>query len=831
MSVNLRILVPESTINYVKNPSPRYDLTGYTAAGATITRTLDRSRFSIASVKVVTAGSVLHEGFYYRVSNLVGISDFITASVYVRGSGKVRLRLINNPSGAEWYTPPFALNDDRWHRLEISGNSTGSDDMRLYVETDDLSASVVTFYADGLQMERKPYATTYCDGSREGCRWDVQAYATSSSRDATSRVGGRWVPLAGPCRPDNNLYVTVLGGLGMPPIENQTQPWSNASGSFFQDVKVEDRTLTLSLFAKNNNLTPVSPADPVVLHELRQQLIDIIKPDKTVGGEAFLLEYSTTESNRPLYIRARYDAGLEGSWDVRNEWVNSFPLRLLCVDPFWFEDDQEVASLDIKLSFLANSHFFTENVSTGQWNRVSGTEFSNGIDAIIQAPDGAIYVLEDNVSTGIVRGLSKWDGTTRTFLGSANAGVDALAVGPAGEIYVGGVFTAIGGIAANGIAKYTPSTNTWSALGTGIGGGGQCLAICVAPNGQVYIGGIFTSVGGVTCNYIARWDGSQWRTVGSTSGFNTSVSCIVNARDGKTLYVGGAFTQSNGGSVTYNHVASIDIETNLISQLGYGITGTTVNAMAVGLDGTLYAGGQFTASAAPGAAALVNMAQWSGGAIWLPMGSGLGDLAFSQSVRALAVGKNGELYASGTFTLSGDRNISRLAVWRKDTWNPKEVELNDAATQFFQAILVAENGDLYFGHSFSTAPFPTYAFPKTTSVNNDGTAAVFPTLYYTGGGTIRFFENVKTKQVIYLNLIVLSGEEIMIEFSQGKIISSMRGDLSYAILPGSDIRAIYLLPGENIFSALVINDVGGVMQLRYQPQHHSADAVVDAEEL
>lgn len=832
MSVNLRILVPDSTVNYVKNPSPRYDLTGYTLVGSTITRTLDRSRFSIASVKVETAGAALHEGVFYRVSDLVGISDFITVSVYVRGAGKVRLRLINNPSGAEWFTAPFTLDDDRWHRLEISGNSTGSDDMRLYVETDNLAAAVNTFYVDGLQMERKSYATTYCDGEQEGCRWNITAYATASSRDATSRAGGRWVPLAGPCRPDNNLYVTVLGGFGMPKIDNQTQPWSNSSGSFFQNYKVQDRTLTLSFFAKKQDLTPSQPPDPVVLHELRQQLIDIIKPDKTVGGEAFLFEYSTTESDRPLYIRARYDAGLEGSWDVRNQWVNAFPLRLLCVDPFWFEDDQEVASLGIKTTASSpTSSVFSkiDNIWT-EIKQPAGTKLGPAVNCFAEGPNGIIYFGGSfTTPAGISAGIAKWDGQTFSSVGPSGVGaltqIFGLAVGPDGTLYATGDFTTIGGVACNRVAKYNPVTNAWSALGTGLNGTGN--SVCVAPNGQVYVGGIFTTAGGVTCQQIARWDGSQWRTVGATSGFDGNwVRVLVNAGDGRTIYVGGEFVTSNGGSVTYNRVASIDTTTNLISRLGYGVNGN-VRAMTVGLDGTIYIGGDFTASSAPSAAPLSIVARYSGGQLWLPMGAGL-DFSGSGAgtVIGMATGVNGQIYAVGNFDLSGVKRVPRIITWYGEVWNPSEIWYEN--TSGINAVFSAQNGDIFVALGSSSIPVIS---PATSTINNTGTAAVFPLLYYTGPGTIRYLENLKTLQLIYLDLIVLAGEEIFIDFAKGEIFSTFRGEIPYVILPGSEIRSIYLVPGDNAISALVTDDVGGVMHLRYEPQHHSADAVVDADEL
>lgn len=838
MSINLRILVPESTTNYILNPSPRYATTGWNAVGSTVTRVLTRSRWSIASLQVVTTGASLNEGTFFRVSDLSGIQDWVTASVYVRGAGKVRIRLINNPNGAEWTGDPIALTDERWTRIEVSGRCNGSNDMRLYVETADLTAKAITFYVDGAQMERKPYATTYVDGSQPGCRWNIQAYATQSTRDDSSRAGGRWVALAGPCRPNNDIYVTLLGGLGMASIQNQTQPWSNSPGSFFQNSKVRDRTLTLSFFVKKEDLYPSGPPDLTPLHEMRQQIIDIVKPDATGGDEAFLFEYESTEANRKLYIRARYDGGLDGSWDVRNQWVNAFPVRLLAVDPFWFEDDQEVALLGMSTTYpQTTTGLFARKEN--QWIQIRNSLGHRAYaPVIVEHPSGAIYfagVTRTTPGSGTIilsYGLIRWDGKEFTKVGDITGGtVEAMTVGLNGVIYITGIFTGAGGVAVSNIAMYNPETGVWSALGTGINSTGQDI-VC-ADNGQIYVGGNFTMAGGISCLRIARWDGSQWRTVGATSGVDAPVLALVKARDGKTLYMGGVFDKSNGNSVTYNRVASIDTTTNLLSQMGSGISddvipGEFVEALGVGLDGRVYAGGGFLTSAS--GAPLLKVAQWSGGRIWLPMGGGFAIENGGTSVSSFGIGKNGEIYVSGSMKQLANGEVigSGLVKWLKDTWQTMEVFQNvpPASIGIDTTVVVHSSGDIYINlDSFFTM------LPSQTVISNPGTAAVFPLLYYKDAGTIRYIGNVRTGQAIYLDLTVFDDEEIFFDFARGKIMSTVRGDVSYSILPGSEIRSIYCLPGENTFSVLVTNDVNGIMQLRLQPQHWSVDAVVEAEEL
>ena len=187
--INLRVLVPDSTINYVKNPTFRYDTVGWTAFGSTLTRSMDYARFGIASGKVVTNGAALNEGVYYRVNELQGVSGNVTVSCYVRGAGaKVRVKL-RDGGGNTWVSDPFAL-DDRWNRLEVTGLVTGTNDVRLYIELAETAAKVATFYVDGAQIEVKAYSTTYCDGDQEGCQWNGSFSASKSTRPNSTRNGG-----------------------------------------------------------------------------------------------------------------------------------------------------------------------------------------------------------------------------------------------------------------------------------------------------------------------------------------------------------------------------------------------------------------------------------------------------------------------------------------------------------------------------------------------------------------------------------------------------------------------------------------------------------------
>ena len=239
------------------------------------------------------------------------------------------------------------------------------------------------------------------------------------------------------------------------------------------------------------------------------------------------------------------------------------------------------------------------------------------IKAMLAHDDGAgggtaLYVAD---VTGVVR----WDGTAWTRLATVTGpvspqvsvfGVFDSGTGP--ELYAGGRFVTIEGIAAEGIARWDGVG--WAPVGAGVTStqawtGVDALRVFDDGAGaQLYVGGSFEDAGGLAVESLARWDGSAWSDFGffgnealmpPNGGYGgivptTTVYAFATYDDGSgagpSLFVGGTFITSPAGD---SHVAQYG---GCSDALSYCTAGTS----ASGCQALLSATGVPSASALSG---------------------------------------------------------------------------------------------------------------------------------------------------------------------------------------------------------------------------------------
>ena len=294
--------------------------------------------------------------------------------------------------------------------------------------------------------------------------------------------------------------------------------------------------------------------------------------------------------------------------------------------------------------------------------------------------------------------IARWDGTNWNALGvgltrSFSGSLDVRAIKARNnEVYIGGDFSSAGGIDCTNIAMW--DGNNWSALANGFDA--AVFAIEVTPT-DVYVGGSFTNAYnfpgfGTMVNRIARWDGGAWWDLGG--GVSGGVGAIYAANG--ILYVGGSFT--NAGGNTANRIATWDGVS--WSSLGTGAAnGVNSTVSAILVDGTdVYVGGSFTTA---GGVTAPGIAKWDG-SNWSSVGQGV-FYSSTASVRALA--KIGSyLYAAGTFTNAGGATPARsIARWDGTKWEALGSGIGTMTGAVRGNTMVAWNNDLFVGGIFEDA--------------------------------------------------------------------------------------------------------------------------------
>lgn len=605
-----------------------------------------------------------------------------------------------------------------------------------------------------------------------------------------------------------NAYFAGMPGMGMPPVENVAVPYGTADGALYQRTVVRPRIMTLIVEANTQ-----SGATYTSLHTARRSLIDLIKPDRSATQQPVVVRY--TNNGVTLEIDAYYDGGLEYGDLVG--FSERIAVRFVSYDPYWRKTSDTSASAATQTT-LASVNSIAERSTAGVWANLGGGINIGAVYALLYDSSGNLYAGGAFTSIGGVaaNNIAKWNGSAWSALGTgADSTVQALALAPNGDIYVGGAFGSAGGVANTaGIAKVT-SSGTWSALGssTGTAGGGGVTALTVDPVGTLWITGGFTSVHGVAATNVAsRNTAGTWAALGTGL---SSMGLAIVAPDSTGPYVGGGFTTANG--VTVNRIAKWTGATFVA--YGAGANGE-VNALAAGPDGSIYAGGVFTAI---GGVSAARVARLKSGA-FTPLGTGVG----GGDVYTLAVLSDNTLWAGGFFTSAGGLTLpDGFARWQSGTWLPPDIDMPGTAQG--RVLAVSSTGKLAIGTQYGTSG--SAAAAGITTITNAGTATAWPVITITGPtvGAAYLYQiaNYTTGDAIYFsNLIINAGETYTLDLRPGykTFTSSWRGNLYYALLPGSNEMTWRLLPGANSISIYTSNSTC-TATIAYRERYWSTDGV------
>ncbi|MBL9077577.1 MAG: hypothetical protein JNL08_08745 [Planctomycetes bacterium] len=300
------------------------------------------------------------------------------------------------------------------------------------------------------------------------------------------------------------------------------------------------------------------------------------------------------------------------------------------------------------------------------WSALSPVITDGQVTALHTLPDGSLVAGGNFTVIGAVpcQHVARWDGSAWTPLGTgvttnplAFEQVSAIATLTNGDVVVGGSFLTAGGVPGTmRIARWNGSA--WSALGSGVGWPFETTSVecCVRmPNGDLIAGGTFTFAGSGFAPHVARWNGSTWSSVGG--GANGDVLALAVAGNGD-LIIGGQFDTLFPGPITgANGIARWN--GTAWSKFGSGLNDRVYAILVLG-NGDIVVGGDFTSA---GGVVANRLARWNGTA-WSALGTGV-----DGRVTSLVALPNGDLMATGAFTSAGGQPAAHVARWNGTSWS------------------------------------------------------------------------------------------------------------------------------------------------------------------
>lgn len=806
-------------VNRFFNPSIEIDTTGFTASGGAISQSATQAYVGAYSLASVGSGAI----FGWRSTSAQATTPAATYTFKAWLYGVVgvvyRITIYDTYPGVVNSTADFT-GTGAWQLVTLTFTA-GVASQTYQIQT--TAATTGTFYTDAIEIRNNPN-DTYIDGDQIDCIWNGAPHNSSSLLLVDRRGGGEIVDIAA-------TYLFKIGdesGAGMlgPKYKELDRP--NRAGTEATGIKVPRRMWQLGGIFDGGDFPTV--------RKMRNELSDALGAYSAplVDGVPQPVRLRYVGAEKTLQIDARYAGGLDNAITANTLHTNRAALRLLANDnPYWYQLPQSGDVID------GNDDLSLYGVS----GRV----------------DGAWTALNVGAVTG-------------------NGDVFAIAVARNGNVFIGGDFTQIDGVANTAYcAYYSPLTGTWFPLQTGVNG--IVRAILPLPDGRVVLGGEFTNAGGdANADYTALYDPST-DTLSAPGGapLNGIVyGLAIDPTTGEVILVG-AFTQS-ALPVTLNRVARLLIGGNYaaVGSVTPGVDGTVfgvgvrtdgqiiiagqhtekISAIAsggtafyeVGVNGgangnglgvyvdldtdTVYVGGAFTTFDTETAERVIIFYSISSTYVqWETMGGGFAD----GDIRTFVKTASGEIYAGGSTTECNDLNDNASQfLWTGSRWIRSRLVIATDGSLATYAVAVAPDGTLYQGGE-TTAPTFSQTSGLTAITLPDGAAATYPVFEFmksgtaTGEQTLVTIENFTTgSRLVFDSLNLLDNEIVRVDCQNGIFWSSVGRNLNSYLLDGN-ISDFYLQAGANDVYVLVEDTTADDLLSRafYHINYETVDAAED----
>lgn len=192
--------------------------------------------------------------------------------------------------------------------------------------------------------------------------------------------------------------------------------------------------------------------------------------------------------------------------------------------------------------------------------------------------------------------LARFSGATGALSGgftpTLNGTVSALLVQPDGRFVVGGEFTLVNGAQRRRLARFNADGTLDSGFVPAAIPDGAVRALELAPDGKIYVGGSFQSIGGEPRAHFARLNGNgTLDTSFSNTGVDDDVLAIAMEWDQHRVYIAGDFTDVGGFDRA--HVARVWPHGVINNGFNAGAVSGSVSSLTAVPDGGVIIAGSF----------------------------------------------------------------------------------------------------------------------------------------------------------------------------------------------------------------------------------------------
>lgn len=350
--------------------------------------------------------------------------------------------------------------------------------------------------------------------------------------------------------------------------------------------------------------------------------------------------------------------------------------------------------------------------NTTYYYRVRGANYNgSGAYSVVASctTDGSPWygpgALEPNISTGF----------------SVNGAVHSFAVQGDGKIVIVGDFTQVNSVSKNRIARLNSDWTLDTAFANGTGANSSIYSVALQSDNKVIISGYFSSIHGISTEYIARLnaDGSLDTSFNPGLGPDSRPEAIAVQLDGKIL-IGGYFRTYNG--MSQENLARINPDGSL--DLAFRTTpNSSIYDIKVLENGKIIIAGDFSTinGITKSGVALLN----SDGTLDATYNTGSG----SWGVRVIAIQSDGKSIIGGSFTTFSGLNRNRVARLNADGSVDTTFDSGKGPDGTVNSLSLDQNGWVVIGGDFSSVQ-DTYCF-RIGRLNPTGT---IDTTFKTGLG-------------------------------------------------------------------------------------------------